>query len=88
MKLSSGNTTHSKRVFITQKKTIRIMAGIKRLSSCRELFKTFNILPLTREFLFSLLSFIVDNMEKYQTIPDINNVNTRRHQPTANLTSY
>jgi hypothetical protein len=40
------------------------MAGAKRRASCRELFKEFNILPLASEFFFSLLSFVVDNMEK------------------------
>jgi hypothetical protein len=62
-----GNSTDSKRVFIIQKKIIRIMAGVRRRVSCRELFKKFNILPLVSEFLLSLLPFIVDNMEKFQT---------------------
>jgi hypothetical protein len=62
------NSTDSKRVFIIQKKIIRIMAGIKRRVSCRELFKKCNILPLVSEFLLSLLSFVVDNMEKFQTL--------------------
>jgi hypothetical protein len=39
-----GNSTDSKRVFIIQKKIIRIMAGVKSRVSCRELFKKFNIL--------------------------------------------
>jgi hypothetical protein len=68
------------------------MAGVKRRVSCRELFRKFNILPLASEFLLSLLCFIVDNMEKFQTKSDIHSINTRHkhdlHQPTANLTSY
>jgi hypothetical protein len=44
------------------------------------------------EFLLSLLSFVVDNMEKFQTNSDIHNINTRHkhdlHQLSANLTSY
>jgi hypothetical protein len=55
-----GNSTDSKRVFIIQKKIIRIMAGVKRRVSCRELFKKFNILPLMSEFLLSLLFFVVE----------------------------
>jgi hypothetical protein len=66
-----GNSTDSKRVFIIPKKIIRIMTGAKRRVSCRELFKKFNILPLANEFLLSLLSFIVGNMEKFQTNSDI-----------------
>jgi hypothetical protein len=33
------NSTNSKRVFNIQNKIIRIMAGVKRRVSCRELFK-------------------------------------------------
>jgi hypothetical protein len=44
------------------------------------------------EFLHSLLSFIVDNMEKFQTNSDIRNINTwyqnALHQPSDSLTSY
>jgi hypothetical protein len=68
------------------------MAGVKRRGSCREIFKKFNILPLASEFLLSLQSFIVDNMEKLQTNFDIHNINTRHrhdlHQSSANVTSY
>jgi hypothetical protein len=87
-----GNSTDSKRVFIIQKKIIRIMAGVKRIISCRELFKKFSILPLVSEFLLSLLSFVVNNMGKFQTNSDIHSINTGHkhdlHQPSANLTSY
>jgi hypothetical protein len=86
------NSTDSKRVFIIQKKIIRIIAGVKRRVSCRHLFRKFNILPLASEFLLSLLSFIVGNMEKFQTNSNIHNINTRYkhdlHQPSINLTSY
>jgi hypothetical protein len=44
------------------------------------------------EFLRSLLSFIVHNMENFQTNSDIHSINTRhKHDlcmPNANLTSY
>jgi hypothetical protein len=66
-----GNSTDSNRVFIIHKKIIRVMAGVKRRVSCRELFKKFNIFPLASGFLPSLLSFVVDNLEKFQTNSDI-----------------
>jgi hypothetical protein len=82
-----GNSTDSKRVFIIQKKIISIVAGVKRRVSCIELFKKFNILPLASEFLLPLLSFVVDNLEKFQTNSDIHNINTRHkhdlHQPAS-----
>jgi hypothetical protein len=87
-----GNSTESKKVFYIQKKIIRIMAGTKKRASCRELFKKFNILPLVSEFLLSLLSFVVDNTEKFQTNSDIHNISTRYrynlHVPNTKLTKY
>jgi hypothetical protein len=82
-----GNSTDSKRVFIIQNKIIRIMAGVKRRVSCREPFKKFSILPLVSEFLLLLLSFVVDNMEKFQTNSDIHNINTR-HKHDLHQSNY
>jgi hypothetical protein len=39
--------------------------------SCRDLFKKLNILPLASELVLSLLSFVLGNMEKFQTNSDI-----------------
>jgi hypothetical protein len=87
----AGNSTDSKKVFYIQKRIIRIMAGAKRRASCRELFKKLNILPLASEFLLSL-SFVVDNMEKFQTNSGIYSISTRYrynlHVPNSNLSKY
>jgi hypothetical protein len=68
------------------------MAGAKRRASCRKLFKKFSILPLASEFLFSLLSFVVDNREKFQANSDIHSISTRYrynlHVPNTNLNKY
>jgi hypothetical protein len=42
-----------------------------------ELFKKFNILPLSSEFFLSLSSFVVDNIETFQTNSDIHHISTR-----------
>jgi hypothetical protein len=65
------------------------MTGVKRRISCRELFKNFNILPLASKFLLSL-SFLVYNMETFQTNSDVHNENTRHnlHVPKSNLRKY
>jgi hypothetical protein len=90
--LSSGETQDSKSIQNIQKKIIRMMVGIKKRVSCRELFKKFNTLPLASEFLLSLLLFIVDNMETFQTSSDIRSINTRHkqdlHVSNVNLKSY
>jgi hypothetical protein len=61
-------------------------------TSCRELFKKFNILPLASEFLLSILSFIVYTIEKFQTNSVIQSTSTRYrynlHVPNSNLSKY
>jgi hypothetical protein len=87
-----GKSNRQQESIYCKKKTIIVVAGVKRIVFCRELFKKLNILPFASEYLLSLLSFVVDNMEKFQTNSDINNINTSHkhdlHQPSANLTSY
>lgn len=87
-----GNSTDSYKVFYIQKKMIRIIAGIKRRAWYRKLCKKFNILPLSSEYLLSLLSFIVDSIEKFQTNSGIHNMSTRYrcnlHVPNSNLSKY
>jgi hypothetical protein len=43
------------------------MAAANRIVPCKELFKNFNILPLASKLFFSLLSFVVDRTENFQT---------------------
>jgi hypothetical protein len=87
-----GNSTDSKKVFYIQKKIVRIIAVTKRRASCRELFKKFNILPLDSKLLLSLSSFVVDNIETFQTNSDSHNTSTRYrynlHVPNTNLSKY
>jgi hypothetical protein len=63
------------------------MAGTKSGVSCRKLFQKFNILPLASEYIFYLLSFVVEHLEKLQTNTDVHNLNTRHksdlHMPNG-----
>jgi hypothetical protein len=67
------------------------MAGTNRRASCKELFKKFNFLPLASKCFLSL-SFVVDNLETFQTNSDIHNISTRYrynlHVPNSNLSKY
>jgi hypothetical protein len=62
------------------------------LSRCRGLFKRLQILPLSCEYIFSLLNFIINNQEHFQTNSAVHSVNTRNKQhllrPVANLTCF
>jgi len=54
----------SKRIFRLQKKVIRIIGGIGRRASCRNLFKTLNILPLPCLYISETVCEIKSNMER------------------------
>jgi hypothetical protein len=56
-----GILSHSSIIFRIQKKAIRIMEGCGNRVSCRNLFKKLQILPLTSQYILSLLMFIVQN---------------------------
>jgi hypothetical protein len=84
-----GNSSDSKKVFTLQKKII--MMGIQLQHSCRGLFKRLQILPRPCEFIFSLLNFIINNLEHFHNSA-VHTVNTRNkhhlHRPVANLTCF
>ena len=54
----------SKRIFRLQKKVLRIIGGTGRHTSCRNLFKTLNILPLPCLYISETVCSIKSNMEK------------------------
>jgi hypothetical protein len=71
------NSSNSKRIFILQKKIIRIIPDAKPRNSCRILFKKLEILPLPCEYIFSLKNFIINNPDLFQTNLTIHSDNTR-----------
>jgi hypothetical protein len=64
------------------------MAGVKPRNSCSSLFKTLEILALPCKYIFSLINFIVNNQEHFQTNSAVQCVKTRSknqlHRPVAN----
>jgi hypothetical protein len=56
---------------------IRIMCGFRPTDSCRNTFKVLRILSLQSQYIFSLLLFVVDHKDLYQTTSQIHRINTR-----------
>jgi hypothetical protein len=87
-----GNSSDSKRVFTLQKKTVKIMVGVKPQHLCREVLKKLQILPLPCEYIFSLLIFIINNQKQFQANSAVHSVNIRNkhrlHRPVANLRCF
>jgi hypothetical protein len=72
-----ANSPISKIIFTLQKRTVRIIAGVKSRTSCRNLFMSLEILPHPCEYIFTLMNFVVNNQEHFQTNSAIHSVNTR-----------
>jgi hypothetical protein len=68
------------------------MAGAKPRDSCKNLFRRLKILPLSCEYIFSLMIFILKNQEYSPTNSTIYTANTRNknqlHRPTAGLSCF
>jgi hypothetical protein len=84
-----GNSTHSNAIFKIQKRVIRIMMNVGTRESCRELLKKLNILSLWSEYIFSLLLFVVKNINMFKFNSRLHTINTRHcshlYLPSANL---
>ena len=87
-----GNTPNSIKIFRRQKKVLRIVNKWKKMDSCRELFKTMEILPLYSQSVFSLLMYLVNNKHIFTKNLEVHNHDTRSannfHLPISNLTKY
>jgi hypothetical protein len=75
-----------------QKKIVRIIVCPKPQTSFRNLFEKAQILPLPWEYIFTLLNFVLNNLEHFQASSAIHCVNTRNkhnlHRPVASLTCF
>jgi hypothetical protein len=87
-----GNSSYSIKIFKLQKRVIRIITDAKNRDSCRELFKNLKILTLISQYIFSVVSFIVDNPEDYIYNYCIHKINTRQgnnlHKSTVSLSLH
>jgi hypothetical protein len=53
-----------------KKMVIRTIMGCRYRESCRELFKELKILPLSSQYISSLVLFVVKNVDYFVSIPD------------------
>jgi hypothetical protein len=68
------------------------MSDVRSRDSCRNKFKILKILPLQSQFIFSLLLFVVNNIDLYHRISQAHDINTRHnfylYHLHPNLISY
>jgi hypothetical protein len=72
-----GGDSKSKTIFKLQKRVIRIIGGVSRLSSCRQLFKDLNLLPLPCMYIFELVCYIKSHFGELDQNIVVHNHNTR-----------
>ena len=87
-----GNSTHTKKVFMLQKKCIRILANANPKASCRILFRKLNIMTIYAQYIYSLALHTVSNMHLFIANDEIHGYETRAnkdlHRPSPNSTKY
>lgn len=87
-----GQSKMSYKVFLLQKRAIRIMTGCGPRDSCRKLFTELGILTLPSQYIFSLLLFMVKNRELFPLNHDMHSIGTRQqqnfHLPSVHLEKY
>ena len=62
-----GYSSNSGKIFTLQKKSVTIMAGAQPRTPCRSQFKQSEILPVPCQYILSLVNFIINNQEIFQT---------------------
>jgi len=68
------------------------MAGAQLKNSYKRVSEESDILPVPRQYIFSLMNFIINNQEMFPTYSSIHNIKTRKkhhlHTSNANLTCF
>jgi len=87
-----GNSTNVNKLFILQKKIVRILSNIGPRDSCREAFKKLEIMMLYSQYIFSLILFTIDNKHLFTSNNEIHKYSTMNytnlHMPTVNLSRF
>jgi hypothetical protein len=87
-----GQATSTRKLFIIQKRAVRLMTGYGYRHSCRNLFRRLGILPLKSQYIYSVLLFVSKNWNLFTANSVAHNLQTRQkddlHLPTPNLTLF
>lgn len=87
-----GQSTDATRVFVMQKRIIRILFDLNYRESCRDTFKTKKIMTVICIYIFKISCFIHRNLHEFKTNRDFHNYPTRSvreiHINSFNLSKY
>ena len=87
-----GNSSQSITIYKIEEKVIRVMLWCRNRNSCKNVFKILNILPLKSQYIFSFLTFVVNNQNYLTTNADnyiiLNRKRNNLHLPQANIAIF
>lgn len=87
-----GFATGIQRIFVLQKRIIRLIFCLGPLDSCKPIFQSANILTLSSVLIYECSLFVKQNRDKFKINQDVHNYSTRASRdiylPNFNLTAY
>jgi hypothetical protein len=87
-----GASVESKRIFLQQKRIIRIMTGSSTRNTCKKLFQKLKILTLISQYILSLMRFLSSSLDIFIFNSSVHNINTRSmlklHKQQVRLKMY
>jgi exonuclease III len=73
-----SETSQTKKIFVLQKKAVRIIAGIRRTDSCRPHFRRLNLLTFPCIYILQVLTFFKQNQSIFQHLVPQSKYNIRQ----------
>jgi hypothetical protein len=87
-----GHSPSTQRLFVLQKRAVRLMTGQGNRASCRNIFKQLEILPLKSQYIYSILLFVSKHKHLFKTNFTSHNIQTRQcenlHLSSSSLTVF
>lgn len=72
-----GNSPYTKKIFIIQKRAIRVLSGISQLDSCKPYFIAYKILTLPSAIIYCNLVYVREHLEQFSSMSEAHDYNTR-----------
>jgi len=73
-KIFWGSSSHANKVFTLQKKIIRIITNTRPRDSCREVFKSMEMMTLYSQYIYSLVLYTINNKYLFIQIKKLINI--------------
>jgi hypothetical protein len=87
-----GDSSCANKVFILQRKVVRIITNSRSRESCRDIFKKLEIMTAYGQYIYSLVLYVINNKHIFNFKKEIHTYKTRAlknlYLPAINVTKY